>query len=111
MTSYVFVNRKGSSRLKDFVLNYHSYLILINELCKSGETYIVIQLLTRALLIANESKDGDFTLKCSYNSIIYPSTAKVKSTKIAATVMIRDNVKPNDASYHYIIDRLYKGRT
>lgn len=42
---------------------------------------------------------------------LYPGIVEVKSTKRAATVMIRDNVKPNDASYHSIIHRLYKGRT
>lgn len=98
MTSYGFVNRKWSSRLKNFVLNYYSYLILIIELYKSGETHIIIQLLTRALQIANESKDGDFTVRCCYNSIL-------------GTAEVRDNVKANDASYHSIIDRLYKGRT
>jgi len=36
---------------------------------------------------------------------------EVNSAKTAAAVMIKDGVKPNAASYHSVIGRLYKGRS
>ncbi|PNY13635.1 pentatricopeptide repeat-containing protein, partial [Trifolium pratense] len=173
MLFYNDIIRKNST---NFVLNYHSYLILIDELCDCGETQIAVELLRHALQIDKEPKDGGFSLTCCFNSILFrlckdrllskaydlcsemihvnnikpdgttyvnliyghcifsqfkqalalfrqaetstylyptPHTLvteqEVKSAKSAAALMIKGGVKPNAASYHSVIGRLYKG--
>lgn len=88
---------------KGFQLNHKCYLVLIEGLCKIGETHTAIQLLRRALQIDGE---GDFTLLQCYNSIIYRlcKDRLVNQAYDLYSEMIHvNNINPDSCTYSHLV--------
>lgn len=89
---------------KGFQLDHDCYLVLIEGLCKIGETHTAIQLLRRAVQIDREL--GDFTLLLCYNSIIYRlcKDRLVNQAYDLYSEMIHvNNINPDSCTYSHLV--------